>query len=76
MKNTKEKKITNLELLDSINRSFSKMEEKMATKSDMEELKNKIEKIDKRLDYYADTKVSYDNFKPLVKRVNALEKAK
>ena len=52
------------------------MEEKMATKSDMEELKNKIEKIDKRLDYYADTKVSYDNFKPLVKRVNALEKAK
>ena len=80
MINKKEKKITNVELLDSINRSFSKMEEKMATKEDLKELKmelkldiegvkNKIEGIDKRIDDFVKTKVSYENLKPLIKRV-------
>ena len=34
MNKKKEKRITNKELLDSINRSFSRVEEKMATKED------------------------------------------
>ena len=34
-----EKDITNKELLDSINRSFTKIEEKMATKQDLESFK-------------------------------------
>ncbi len=36
MANKKEKKITNMELLESINRSFSRVEEKMATKTDLD----------------------------------------
>jgi len=35
----KEKDVTNLELLQSINRGFSRIEEKMATKSDLISLK-------------------------------------
>ncbi len=35
MPKKKEKEITNTELLESINRSFSKIEEKMATKEDL-----------------------------------------
>lgn len=39
MSNENEKEITNLELLESINRGFSKIEEKMATKIDLESFK-------------------------------------
>ena len=49
--------------------------DRMATKTDIEELKNKIEGIDKRIDDFATNKVDYDKFNPLVKRVEALEKA-
>ncbi|MFA5770992.1 MAG: hypothetical protein WC894_05890 [Patescibacteria group bacterium] len=50
----------------------------MATKEDLkkveEKLTNKIEGINKRLDHSAETKVGYDKFNPLVKRVDVLEK--
>lgn len=36
MNKKKEKEITNIELLESINRSFSRVEEKMATKTDLD----------------------------------------
>lgn len=84
----KEKKITNTELLESINRSFSKLEAKMATKEDLkgmatkEDLKKlqdklvfRIDGLEKRMDDYTFNKVGYDNFNPLVKRVEQLEKA-
>jgi RAB protein geranylgeranyltransferase component A len=38
----KEKDVTNLELLQSINRSFSKVEEKMATKEDLKNLEARM----------------------------------
>lgn len=101
----KEKKITNLELLKSINRSFSKVEARMATKEDLRKLETKmatletktatletkmatkndlkkledklvfrIDGLERRIDDYAFNKVGYDNFSPLVKRVEKLEK--
>jgi hypothetical protein len=48
----------------------------MATKLDIEDLKNKIEGINNRLDSHALNKVSYDKFDPLVKRVEKLEKTR
>lgn len=42
MLNKKDKKITNLELLESMNRSFSRIEEKMATKTDLLEVKTDL----------------------------------
>ena len=49
--------------------------DKMATKDDITEVKNLIEGIDKRIDNHALNKVSYDNLKPIVKRIEVLEKA-
>ncbi len=67
----KEKRITNTELLESINRSFSKVEEKIDTK--VEELKGQIQGVDKRIDDYAETKVSKITHKELEHRVNFIE---
>jgi len=39
MSNDEEKDVTNLELLEAMNRSFSRIEEKMATKEALEEIK-------------------------------------
>jgi len=70
----KEKKITNTELLESINRSFSKVEEKIDTIDvKVEKLANHIEKIDKRIDDFAENKVSKINFKELNHRVSFIE---
>ena len=50
----------------------------MATKDDLKKLENKlvyrINGLERRIDDYALNKVGYDNFNPLVKRVEALEK--
>lgn len=87
----KEKEINKTELLRSINRSFSRMEARMATKEDLKKLEIKmatkddlkkledklvfrINGLEKRMDDYAFNKVGYDNFNPLVKRVEKLEK--
>ena len=60
---TKEKKITNAELLESINRSFSKMETKMATKDDLLKLELKLttEIHDIRMDFKSFKKDSNDS---------------
>jgi len=54
MKKIKEKEITKLEILESINRSFSRIEKKMATKKDIEKLAistaNSFFSLEKRLD--------------------------
>ncbi|MDP2788756.1 MAG: hypothetical protein Q8O46_01725 [bacterium] len=71
----KGKKITNTELLDSINRSFSKVEEKIDTIDlKVEEIKNKLEGVDKRIDDFAETKVSKTTYKELETRVGVVEK--
>ena len=60
--------------------------DKMATKEDLKNmdlkidgvelrLSSRIEGINNRLDHSAETKVGYDKFNPLVKRVEVLEKA-
>lgn len=67
----KDKEITNAELLESINRSFSKVEEKIDTK--FEELKTKIEGTNKRIDDFAENKVSKITFKELDNRVGFVE---
>lgn len=50
----------------------------MATKDDLKKLEDKlvfrINGLEKRMDDYAFNKVGYDNFNPLVKRVEKLEK--
>ncbi len=78
-KGTKTKRITNTELLDSINRSFSKVEEKIDTK--VEEVKKEIEGVkdqlastNKRIDDFAETKVSKITYKELENRVGVVEK--
>lgn len=45
MDNQNEKEITKLELLESMNRSFSRIEEKMATKEDLKNLATKNELV-------------------------------
>ena len=83
MANKKDKKITNVELLESINRSFSNIEKKMATKedikdmatkTDIEGLKGQIQGLDKRIDDFAETKVSKIVFKEFENRVGFMEK--
>ena len=78
MTNKKEKRITNRELLDSLNRSFSKVEEKIDkidTKIDtkVEELKDKIQGVNKRIDDFAETKASKITYKDLEKRMGFVE---
>ena len=83
----KEKRITNSELLDSINISFSKVEEKMATKDDLknletkmankddvEELKNKLEGINNRKDDMSLNRVKYEDHDKLKMRMDFIEK--
>jgi hypothetical protein len=82
MKNKKEQEITNIELLESINRSFSKIEKKMATKediknmatkNDIEGLKDKIEGVNKRIDDFVTTRVKIEDHNKLKVRVSILE---
>lgn len=65
MINKKDKKITNAELLESINRSFSKIEEKMATK---EELKN----LEVRMATKKDLKTQEDVLQIILKEIKAI----
>ena len=70
----KEKEITNTELLESINRSFSKVEEKIDTR--VEELKSQITGVNNRIDDISLNRVRYEDFNKLKIRVEKLEKAK
>ena len=78
----KEKRVTNLELLESINRSFFRIEGKMATKEDVQViiekevagLKDQLAGTNKRIDDFAETKVSKITFKGLEGRVSVVEK--
>ncbi len=78
MKNKKQKEITNLELLDSINRSFSRMEDKMATKEDLRDLETrmngKFEGINNRIDDLSENRVKYEDHNKLKARVSFIEK--
>lgn len=77
----KEKRITNAELLESINRSFSKVEAKMATKDDIRKLendisgiKNQLEGTNRMIDDLSENRVKYAEHNALVKRVEILER--
>ena len=74
----KEKKITNVELLQSINRSFSKIEAKMATKEDLknleEKMSGKFEGINKRIDDMSVNRVKYEDHNKLKTRMDFVEK--
>ena len=59
----KEKEITNKELLDSINRSFSRIEEKMATKEDLLKVQLQVGEIESDLKSFK--KDTQDNFDKL-----------
>ncbi len=90
MTGKKDKKITKVDILKSINRSFSRIEEKMATKEDLknlatkaelegikkeiESVKDRLEGTNKRIDDYAETKVSKIVHKELENRVGFAEK--
>ena len=78
-KEVKNKKITNIELLESINRSFSKVEAKIDTK--VEELKIEIEGVknqlvgtNKRIDDFVVTRVKYEDHNKLKDREDFIEK--
>ena len=86
MTKKKEKIITNTELLESINRSFSNIEKKMATKEDLENLekrmatktdieglKDQIHGVNKRIDDFAENKISKVAYKELENRVQKIE---
>ena len=82
-KEVKTKKITNTELLESINRSFSKVEaklDKVEAKLDakidtkVEELKDKIEGVNKRIDDLSINRVKYEDHNKLKARVGFIEK--
>jgi len=86
----KEKKITNTELLESINRSFSKVEkridiglagvkEEIATvkeelKKEINGVKNQLEGTNKRIDDFVVTRVKYEDHNKLKGRVDFIEK--
>lgn len=87
-KKNNNKEITNEELLDSINRSFTRVEKKMATKDDLKKVKKDLgKKIDQtkkelisqisgvqnRIDTLASDKVSYEEFGKLKVRVEKVE---
>ncbi|MFA4975508.1 MAG: hypothetical protein WC839_00825 [Candidatus Paceibacterota bacterium] len=77
MINKKEKKITNVELLQSINRSFSKIEAKMATKEDLknleEKMSGKFEGVNKRIDDISMNRVKYEDHNKLKTRMDFVE---
>lgn len=66
-----------MELLESINRSFSKIEEKMATKEDLknleERMNGKFEGVNKRIDDFVVTRVKYEDHNKLKIRVGLIE---
>ncbi|MEK7190347.1 MAG: hypothetical protein AAB661_01120 [Patescibacteria group bacterium] len=73
-KNSKKSaRITIDKLAIMMNNSFEKLEAKMATKNDIEEVKSKIEGIDKRIDDFVVTRVKYDEHNKLKIRVERLE---
>ena len=72
-KEVKTKRITVDKLAIMMNNSFEKLEAKMATKNDIEEVKSKIEGIDKRIDDFVVTRVKYDEHNKLKIRVERLE---
>ncbi|MCX6751494.1 MAG: hypothetical protein NT161_01870 [Candidatus Nomurabacteria bacterium] len=76
--NKKEKKITNVELLQSINRSFFKIEAKMATKEDLknleEKMSGKFEGVNKRIDDMSVNRVKYEDHNKLKARMDFVEK--
>ena len=57
-----------------VDKRFESIEARMATKDDVEEVKDKIDKVNKRMDDYAETKVSKITYKGLERRVDSLEK--
>ena len=74
MTKKKEKRITNAELLESINRSFSKVEAKIDTvDTKVSGLETKLEGVTKRIDDLAETKVSKVTYKELEHRVGFIE---
>jgi len=65
-KETKNKTITNTELLESINRSFSKIEQKMATKEDLKTQQEVTQIMLKEINaIHADTKSFRENISTL-----------
>ena len=75
MNKKKDKKITNLELLESINRSFSKVEKKIDTVDiKVEGLKNQLEGVNNRIDDFVTTRVEYEDHDKLKARVSLIEK--
>ena len=73
-KNSKKSaRITIDKLAIMMNNSFEKLEAKIATKNDIEEVKSKIEGIDKRIDDFVVTRVKYDEHNKLKIRVERLE---
>ncbi|OGI65597.1 hypothetical protein A2647_01705 [Candidatus Nomurabacteria bacterium RIFCSPHIGHO2_01_FULL_40_24b] len=70
----KKKTITNTELLKSINRSFSKVEEKIdAVDIKVEGLKGQIDGVNKRIDDFVVTRVKYEDHNKLKARVDIVE---
>ncbi len=79
-KNNKSGKMTIDKLALMVAKGFEQTAEDlkgMATKEDLKKVEDKliyrINGLEKRIDDYALNKVSYDNFNPLVKRVEKLE---
>ncbi len=79
-KEVKTKKMTIDKLAIMMSNSFESIEKKMATKDDIEEVKKEIEGVkdrltgtNKRIDDYAETKVSKITHKELEHRVNFIE---
>mgnify|MGYP001559121586 CR=1 FL=1 len=68
------KKIDNaLDLIDKLAVSTLNGFEKTATKDDIEELKDQIQGVNKRIDNFAETKVSKIVYKELENRVQKIE---
>ena len=73
IKKNKQSKMTIDKLAIMMNSSFERLEEKMATKIDIEGLKGKIEGLDKRIDDFVVTRVKYEDHDKLTARVEKLE---
>ena len=68
----KNKEITNIELLKSINRSFSNIEKKMATKDDLKNLATKIEIEQIRVDLRGFKQETRENFEEVNQKIDDL----
>ncbi len=73
-KSMKNKRITNEELLESINRSFSNLEQKLESK--IEIVDQNIQATRREVMNIGDKYVSYSKFDELASRVTKLEKNK